>query len=127
MCALARTKDKNSINVIRPYLYNGVWVFDDEARGLDKEALIAGIPEIIKKVCRDKGIHNPRNGFFVIFGGKSFPSADVVLEHLRKDESGEGNWYRLKGTKMEGWLCPALFKYFDTTPQKIYIQVKANS
>jgi len=24
-----------------------------------------------------------------------------------------------------GWLCPALFKYFDQTPEKLYIQVKA--
>jgi hypothetical protein len=26
---------------------------------------------------------------------------------------------------MEGWLCPALFKYFEQTPQKLFIQVKA--
>ena len=26
---------------------------------------------------------------------------------------------------MEGWLCPALFKYFEQTPKKLYIQIKA--
>jgi hypothetical protein len=25
---------------------------------------------------------------------------------------------------MEGWLCPALFKYFDAAPPKIYAQFR---
>jgi hypothetical protein len=25
---------------------------------------------------------------------------------------------------MEGWLCPALFKYFDSAPKKIYAQFR---
>ena len=125
MSSLAKTKNKNSINVIRPYLYNGVWVFDDASRGLNKEALIAGIPEIIVKVCIAHGIKNPQDGFLVVFSSKPFPGADVVLEHSRRHESGEGNWYKLKGTALEGWLCPALFKYFESAPKKIYIQVKS--
>ena len=28
---------------------------------------------------------------------------------------------------LEGWLCPALFKYFDQAPERIYAQVKAKS
>jgi hypothetical protein len=28
-------------------------------------------------------------------------------------------------TGMEGWLCPALLKYFDKAPKKIYVQIKA--
>jgi hypothetical protein len=26
---------------------------------------------------------------------------------------------------MEGWLCPALFRYFDQAPKQLYAQVKA--
>ncbi len=26
---------------------------------------------------------------------------------------------------MVGWLCPALFKYFDSAPQKLYALFKA--
>jgi hypothetical protein len=119
-----KANSKNSINVIKPYLYNGVWVFDDESRGLDKEALVAGMPEILEKACSTHGIRDPQNGFVVIFSGNPFPGADVVLEHLRPDEIGDGNWYKLQGTDIEGWLCPSLFKYFDSVPQKIYIQLK---
>jgi hypothetical protein len=28
---------------------------------------------------------------------------------------------------MEGWLCPALLRYFDQAPKQIYVQVKARS
>jgi hypothetical protein len=115
----------NAINVIKPYLWNGIWVFDDPARGLDKEALLAGMPEIIERVCSQQGITDPQNGFVVIFSDTPFPGHDVVLEHLRSDDEGVGNWYRLKGTEMEGWLCPALLKYFKSPPSKIYIQVKS--
>ena len=30
----------NQIMVIKPYLWEGVWVFDDPSTGLEKEALI---------------------------------------------------------------------------------------
>lgn len=33
-----------------------------------------------------------------------------------------GNWYWNESLGMEGWLCPALFKYFDTAPERIYAQ-----
>jgi len=32
---------KNAIFVIKPYKWNGMWVFDDERIGLDKEHLSA--------------------------------------------------------------------------------------
>jgi hypothetical protein len=28
---------------------------------------------------------------------------------------------------MEGWLCPALFKYFEKAPKQIYVQAKAKA
>jgi hypothetical protein len=31
-----------------------------------------------------------------------------------------GNWYYSRELCIEGWLCPALFKYFDVAPQTIY-------
>ena len=52
-----------------------------------------------------------------------FPDAKIVLDWVR--EEGGGNVYRWAEKDMEGWLCPALFKYFEQTPQKLYVQVKA--
>ena len=36
----------------------------------------------------------------------------------------DGNWYYSADLDAEGWLCPALFKYFDEAPEKIYAQFK---
>ena len=38
-------------------------------------------------------------------------------------ESG-GNWYYSPEYDAEGWLCPALFKYFEWAPERLYVQVK---
>ena len=36
--------------IIHPYLFNGVWVFDDESTGLVREPFVSGIPEMINKL-----------------------------------------------------------------------------
>ena len=45
----------------------------------------------------------------------------MELSWLREEMGG--NVYRWKG--MEGWLCPALLRYFPQAPEKLYVQVKA--
>jgi hypothetical protein len=40
----------NSLFVIAPYKYEGMWVFDDPAVGLSKEPFIAGIDTMIDKI-----------------------------------------------------------------------------
>ena len=56
----------NAINVIAPYKYLGMWVFDDAKVGLVQEPFVGG----------------------------------------------------------EGWLCPALLKYFAEPPKELYFQVE---
>ena len=41
----------------------------------------------------------------------------------RRADSG-GTWYYSEALGMEGWLCPALFKYFETAPARIYAQFR---
>ena len=38
-----------------------------------------------------------------------------------------GNWYRAEDFEMEGWLCPALLKYFDAPPKGIYARFEARA
>jgi hypothetical protein len=111
---------QNSLLVIQPYKWNGLWVFDDPRVGLDKEPFVSGIPEIIEAVVKD--VPNAEAGFMLLFSANPFPGAAVELEWVR-EESG-GNWYRWTATGQEGWLCPALFKYFDEAPARLYAQAK---
>jgi hypothetical protein len=46
----------------------------------------------------------------------------VKLEWKREEYGG--NWYFSSEFKMEGWLCPALFKYFDNAPKEIYVKAE---
>ncbi|MEY2479378.1 MAG: hypothetical protein QOI04_305 [Verrucomicrobiota bacterium] len=113
----------NSLFVIAPYKHEGLWVFDDPAVGLTKEPFIAGIDTMIDKATAN--IPNADRGFRAIFSAQSFPGADFKLE-WRREESG-GNWYYSEQFKMEGWLCPALFKYFPSAPPEIYVKVEPKS
>ncbi|MDV3001811.1 MAG: hypothetical protein N5P05_003417 [Chroococcopsis gigantea SAG 12.99] len=107
--------------VIFPYLHEGTWVFDDAAVGLSKEPFVAGIPEMINVLVRD--IADADNGFKLLFSARPFPGYQVKLKWLRGEY--DGNWYKWEAQGLEGWLCPALFKYFESAPEEIYCQAVA--
>jgi len=111
----------NAIMVIYPYKHQGVWVFDDEIVGLVQEPFVSGADEIIEKMVAE--IPDAENGFILFFSASPFPGYQFVFEWRHREEYG-GNWYYSKDIDMEGWLCPALFKYFDNAPEKIYAQSK---
>jgi hypothetical protein len=111
----------NSINVIAPYQHLGLWVFDDPRVGLVQEPFVSGADAMIDAVVAD--IPDAHEGFLMIFSASAFPGHQFHLERVRSE--GGGNWYRSADLDMEGWLCPALFKYFDEAPEDLYVQVKA--
>ena len=111
---------KNSIFVIKPYKWEGLWVFDDPAVGLVKEPFVGGADTIIDVATGH--IPKAREGFLAVFSASYFPDAQIVLEWVR--EEGGGNVYRWPEKGMEGWLCPALLRYFTEPPAKLHVQVK---
>jgi hypothetical protein len=110
----------NAINVIAPYKHHGMWVFDDARVGLVQEPFVAGADTMIDRVVAD--IPDAARGFVLVFSASPFPDHEYRLDWLRS-ESG-GNWYRSEQLGMEGWLCPALFRYFSEAPKELYVQVK---
>lgn len=110
----------NAINVIAPYKYLGMWVFDDARVGLSREPFVAGADTMIDRVVA--GIPDAESGFIMLFAETPFPGHQVRLEWRRGD--GGGNWYFSPELGLEGWLCPALLKYFPQAPKALYVQVK---
>ncbi|HBE18492.1 MAG TPA: hypothetical protein DEG17_17695 [Cyanobacteria bacterium UBA11149] len=110
----------NAIRVIFPYRYEDTWVFDDDKVGLVQEPFICGIPEIIDNLVAD--IPNAHRGFKLLFSDNPFPGYQLKLVWVREEYGG--NWYRWEVQNMEGWLCPALFKYFIETPKILYGKVE---
>ena len=119
---------QNSIFVIRPYKWNGVWVFDDERVGLDREPFVAGADTMIDTAVALKRIENAENGFLMVFSAGPFPDADFEVEWVREDSGGNVYMGRFKVDgevqEMEGWLCPALNLYYPDAPKKLYVQVR---
>jgi hypothetical protein len=113
----------NAMSVLFPYKYEGMWVFDDPSVGLHREPFVFGIDAIITHVVTS--IPNAENGFRLLFSTTPFPGYMVKLE-WRREEYG-GNWYFCPQMDREGWLCPALFKYFDKAPTELYAKAEPKS
>lgn len=110
----------NSIMVIFPYRYQGTWMFDDERVGLVQEPFIEGMPEIIDIFVKD--VPNATQGFKLLFSASPFPGSPAELVWNREELGG--NWYRWEAHDLEGWLCPALFKYFSKAPQHLFCKAE---
>jgi hypothetical protein len=110
----------NQIILIKPYRWEGMWVFDDERVGLDKEPFVGGADTIIDIAIAQMGIKNAEKGFLLLFSQNPSPGADITLIWQR-EESG-GNVYRWG--EHEGWLCPALLRYFPEPPKEIFVQMR---
>lgn len=110
----------NAMMVIFPYKYEETWVFDDERVGLIKEPFVSGVPEMINVLVQE--IPKVEHGFRLLFSSNPFPEYQAELSWLREEYGG--NWYCWETQNMEGWLCPALFKYFPETPPKIYCKAE---
>jgi len=110
----------NAIMVIAPYWYQGTWVFDDDSVGLNREPFVSGVPEMIDDMVKD--IPNARQGFRLTFSASPFPGYQREFIWVREEYGG--HWYRMEGQLREGWLCPALLRYFEIAPEKIYVKAE---
>jgi hypothetical protein len=108
----------NSLRVLTPYKHAGMWVFDDPAVGLNKEPFVSGADDIMDLLSAD--IPGAKNGFNLVFSAQPFPGYQARFVRTRAEH--EGTWYAWPEREVEGWLCPALFKYFPVAPEEIYVK-----
>lgn len=113
-------RSMNSITLISPYRYEGMWVFDDPRVGLHREPFVSGADTIIDALVA--GIPEADKGFRLLFSATPFPGY-MARFVWRREEYG-GNWYFSPDFNREGWLCPALFKYFETAPKENYARAE---
>jgi hypothetical protein len=97
----------------------GSWVFDDNRVGLYREPFVSGIDKMIDTLTSD--MENANKGFIARFSEFEFPGKQFTLRWKRSEHGG--NWYYSNEIKIEGWLCPALYKYFKIAPKQIHFQI----
>jgi hypothetical protein len=126
-CCGKRTMN-NSLFVIKPFKWNGMWVFDDDRVGLEKEPFVAGADTMIDTAVQWKGIQNAEDGFLWCFPQARSPTPIST-------STGWGRTAAAMCTRadsrsitevqeMEGWLCPALNLYYPEAPKKLYVQIR---
>lgn len=109
----------NSLFAIAPYRFEGLWVFDDSDVGLVKEPFVNGADRILDVLTQN--MPDADKGFRLLFSSKPFPGYTARFVWSRSEYGG--NWYFWPEKEMEGWLCPALFKYFEQAPANLYVKV----
>jgi hypothetical protein len=112
----------NQINLIAPYWLDSVqtWVFDDARVGLIQEPFVSGADEFLSELV--KAIPNAKSGFRLLFSTGPFPGYQKKVTWLAEEMGG--NWYKCDDPSMKGWLCPALFRYFDQAPGELYLRAE---
>ncbi|MEN9259759.1 MAG: hypothetical protein Q6L60_02250, partial [Thermostichus sp. HHBFW_bins_43] len=96
---------------------NSNWMFNDTSKDLYAEPFVEGSSEIFDCIAEQC---NYKNNMCIEFGD-CLEQWDYKLELIKKENGGA--WYYCEDLDMSGWLCPALYKYFDYTPDVIYIQI----
>jgi hypothetical protein len=109
----------NSLFAIAPYKFDGFWVFDDPSVGLVQEPFVSGADRIIDILTEE--IPDAAAGFKLLFSPEPFPGFTARFVWDRPEYAG--NWYSWTERGIEGWLCPALFRYFEAAPKEIYVKV----
>jgi len=108
-----------TVMTIYPYKYKDLWVFDDPSVGLEKEPFVSGADNIIDMMVLP--LKNADDGFKLLFSKTAFDGFQHSLTRLFSDDAGW--WYLHEESGMQGWLCPALYKYFNDAPEILYVAV----
>lgn len=113
----------NALHIIRPYRWNGPWVFTDKAKDLTREPFVAGADTVIDMATS----HIPAagRGFLLLFSAVQFPSAQICLRLTVPGTNKSGNTYHCDALDLDAWLCPALYEYFETAPTEIWAEFRA--
>lgn len=132
--------DKLGIQVVRPYMKKGRWVFDRDGTTYDMapagataaslSPVIVGADRIIEAGCREKGI-DPAAGFDLLFSESYFPNADVIFKWAEGKFDG---WiYNVEGLNMkitkdqQVWVCPYLSFFYKKPPKALYIKIEVSA
>lgn len=134
-----KDKTKNVVNVLHPYRNKyGIWAFDDPEVGLQAEPFVGSINTMIDSFA------NGKKNITVYISAGPLPSETLVLDKTDAPrdtdliEEGEvevekgdefilnNGWYKLRGTDLVGWLCPATLKYFADYPKEIHVKFEQN-
>lgn len=128
-----KDKTKNQVNVLHPYRGKyGVWAFDDAEVGLQAEPFVGSINDMIDMFANGQEqitvfiSADPIGDETLVLEKTKSPGRKAIKDLIEVEEGDEdimdNGWYKLKGTNVVGWLCPATLKYFEDYPKEIHVK-----
>ena len=70
-------------------------------------------------------IPGAENGFTLVFSHRPFLGHRLLLQWKRNEYGG--CWYQMRERNVEGWLSPALMRYYDAPPEELYVEFRRKS
>lgn len=112
----------NVMNRLTFYRKNSTWVYDDPTYERIAEPLVANADVLLDKIMQHQLGYVTRKPGVVSFSDRHFPGS---VYGTLIDSTQLGSWYELNGER--AWLCPALFDYYPTAPQQLYVKVEGEA
>lgn len=102
------------------YKENGIWIFDDPSKNIEKEPFVGGFSELIDFILKEKGVcAGSHRGIDIEFSLEK-ESADMV--EIKKVENIDNDWALYEYKEMQGTLCPVSLRYFGHHPDSFFVR-----
>lgn len=112
-----------------------MWFFDDETLGITAEAFVDGADQLLTDIVKSLGIAREHDDIYrIAFEFSPDPLPQAIVLNLTNEISSYGEGYtvyavgktpsNVKVTTSRVGLCPTMFKYFNSAPERIYIAVR---
>jgi len=104
------------------YKENGIWIFDDASKNIEKEPFVGGTSEIIDYILKERKIWNGSHRGIEMFFSDHRESDDML--QFQKIEDLPDNWAKYEYKGMEGLLCPLALRYLGKHPEGIFARFR---
>ena len=105
---------------LKIYKNQGIWMFDDESKNIEKEPFVGGFSELIDFILKEKGVWaGSHRGIDIEFSLEK-EAQDMV--EITKVEDMDNDWALYEYKEMQGTLCPVTLQYLGKHPDSFFIR-----
>jgi hypothetical protein len=102
------------------YKTNGVWMFDDEEKGILQEPFVDGFTELIDFILKEFGLfQGSHRGIDIEFSATQDHPDMVKIEKIQ--DLGD-DWASYRYKNMVGSLCPVTLEYLGKHPEYFFVR-----
>ena len=105
---------------LKIYKNQGLWMFDDASKFIEKEPFVGGFSELIDFILKEKGVWAGSHRDIDIEFSLEKEAQDMV--EITKVEDMDNDWALYEYKEMQGTLCPVTLQYLGKHPDSFFIR-----